>query len=250
MYTWFSDLDNTLIYSHRTSFLTEKILVECLRGKEQSYMTQGTYEFMRDMNIRFIPVTTRSIEQYKRLFVFETKIKVKHALVCNGAILLENGNIDEEWVDETKVIAQEGICALADIQKELYEYDVNNVEGVMLYFKTDKPLEAADAIRSKYADKKVFIGFDKRKVYIIPSEINKGNAVRRYCNRFGITKSVSSGDSMFDIPMLDATNISVFPRTLLRQLNSEAKKYAIEDNQIISDDICEKLKIIIEENRL
>ena len=91
MYVWFSDLDNTLIYSHRTTFTQKKVLVEYLRGKEQSFMTQETYNFMCSNRIKFIPVTTRSVEQYNRLFVFGKEIEADHALVCNGAILLNKG---------------------------------------------------------------------------------------------------------------------------------------------------------------
>ena len=71
MWTWFSDLDNTLIYSHRTTFTSEKIIAEWLNGKEQSYITKETYSFMKNMECNFVPVTTRSIEQYKRIYLFE-----------------------------------------------------------------------------------------------------------------------------------------------------------------------------------
>lgn len=247
MYTWFSDLDNTLIYSHRTSFSQEKVLVEYLEGKEQSYMTQKTYDFMCGNHIRFVPVTTRSIEQYKRLFVFGKEIQVEYALVCNGGVLLKDGIIDEEWLCETKVIANEGIRILASIQNELPEYNINNIEDVMLYFKSDEPQEVAELLRSKYVDERIYIGFDKRKVYIVPSEINKGNAVRRYGKRFGITNTVSSGDSEFDISMLDVTNIAMCPDSLMKQVKKAEQKYAMGDNLIFSDEICERLKIIIEE---
>lgn len=249
MYTWFSDLDNTLIYSHKTPFSQRKVLVEYLRGKEQSYMTKNTYDFMCGNYIQFIPVTTRSIEQYKRLFVFGKEIKVEYALVCNGAILLKNGIIDEEWLSDTKSIAGEGISILANIQNELPEYNINNIEGVMLYFKADKPMEIADRLRNEYVTERVYIGFDKRKVYVVPSEISKGNAVQRYCSRFGITETVSSGDSEFDISMLNVTNISIYPKSLMNQMKLEDKKYVMEGNQIFSDEICERLKIIIEESK-
>lgn len=39
----FCDLDHTLIYSHRVPIGLNKIAVEYLNGKEQSFMTQGTY---------------------------------------------------------------------------------------------------------------------------------------------------------------------------------------------------------------
>ena len=38
----FCDLDHTLIYSHRVPIGLNKIAVEYLNGKEQSFMTQGT----------------------------------------------------------------------------------------------------------------------------------------------------------------------------------------------------------------
>lgn len=250
MYTWFSDLDNTLIYSHRTTFSQQKVLIEYLRGKEQSYMTKETYDFLCSNSIKLVPVTTRSIEQFNRLFVFGKDIKVEHALVCNGAILLKNGIVDEEWLSETKELANEGISVLPHIQNELLEYDINNIEGLMFYFKADAPRELSLLLRRKYANERVYIGFDKRKVYVVPSEISKGNAVRRYCNRFGITKTVSSGDSEFDISMLNITNISMVPNLLMKQINSDDKKYAMGETLIFSDAICERLKIIIEENKL
>lgn len=250
MYVWFSDLDNTLIYSHRTTFIQEKVLVEYLRGKEQSFMTQETYNFMCSNRIKFIPVTTRSVEQYNRLFVFGKEIVADHALVCNGAILLNKGLIDEKWLFETKSIANKGIKVLEQIQNEISEYEMNNVEGVMLYFKVEEPEELAMILRDKYVNESVYIGYDKRKVYIVPAEINKGAAVKRYCSRFGITKTISSGDSEFDIPMLNTTNISIAPDMLASQIVSKGEKFTVGDSQIISDAICKRLEIIIEENIL
>lgn len=250
MYTWFSDLDNTIIYSHRIPFEQKKVLVEFLRGKEQSYMTQKTYDFMCGNHISFVPVTTRTIEQYKRVFVFGEKIKAEHALVCNGAILLQNGIVDEEWLRETKDISNEEISSLINIQNELADYNINNIEDIMLYFKTDKPMELAYMLRSKYANEKVYIGYDKRKVYVLPSKLSKGNAVRRYCSKFEIMRTVSSGDSEFDISMLNVTNISLCPSSLVSHIKSKNKIYAVGDKQIISDNICERIKTIIEENKI
>lgn len=246
MYTWFSDLDSTLIYSHRTDFSTEKVPVEYLHGKEQSYMTQRTYDFLRDLSIDLVPVTTRSIEQYNRLFVFEREISATHALVCNGAILLHRGEVDKKWLDETKRIAQKGICELEVIQKELSGYNVKNVEGVMLYFKAENPETEAMYFRQRYAEENVYIGFDKRKVYIIPSEINKGSAICRYCERFGISETIASGDSEFDVPMLNVANISMCPERLLSRVKAKTKVCSLGEDSIISDRICECLSVILQ----
>ena len=39
---FFCDLDHTLIYSHRVALGEEKVVVEYLNGKEQSFMTRTT----------------------------------------------------------------------------------------------------------------------------------------------------------------------------------------------------------------
>ncbi len=249
MYTWFSDLDNTLVYSHRNFFPAEKVLVELLMGKEQSYMTKITYDFMCNMKMNFVPVTTRTIEQYNRLFIFQGSINVKRALVCNGAILLVDGHIDEEWKNETRHTAHKGISELLDIQKDFSEYNINNVEDFMFYFEAEKPEEQAEIYRERYKSMNIYVGYDKRKVYFVPTEINKGTAIYRYCQRYGIEKSISSGDSEFDVSMLSATNISIAPDVLMKNIASCVKKYSLGDGVIISDAICKYLKIIVEENR-
>ena len=42
----FSDLDNTLIYSHNRELSKPKVVIEHLDGREQSFMTQYTYDFL------------------------------------------------------------------------------------------------------------------------------------------------------------------------------------------------------------
>ena len=41
----FSDLDNTMIFSHHREIGNKKIVVEHLDGREQSFMTEFTYDF-------------------------------------------------------------------------------------------------------------------------------------------------------------------------------------------------------------
>lgn len=98
----FCDLDHTLIYSHRVPIGLNKIAVEYLNGKEQSFMTQGTYDFLCKQNcVHLIPVTTRSKKQYERISVFHRELCCKYALICNGGILLVDGIEDPEWYSET-----------------------------------------------------------------------------------------------------------------------------------------------------
>lgn len=51
---FFSDLDNTLVYSHRVSLPGERIAVEYLNDHIQSYMTKKTYDFFSKSNGVFL----------------------------------------------------------------------------------------------------------------------------------------------------------------------------------------------------
>ena len=42
----FTDIDNTIIFSHRHETNEKKVWVEKLNGKDQSFMTYKTYRFL------------------------------------------------------------------------------------------------------------------------------------------------------------------------------------------------------------
>lgn len=98
------DLDNTLFISHRNRQYGD-VCVEWVNGKEQSFMTQRAIELLRTLQnyIKFVPVTTRSIEQYQRI-KWPEGCEPCWAVTTNGAILLQNGQIDDNWSQDVKRI--------------------------------------------------------------------------------------------------------------------------------------------------
>ena len=98
------------------------IYKEYLNGKEQSYMTQGTYEFLCKQNcVHLIPVTTRSKAQYERISVFRKELRCKYALICNGGILLVDGIEDPAWHSETLTLISPELPEL-QATKELVQH--------------------------------------------------------------------------------------------------------------------------------
>ena len=69
MAVFFTDLDNTLIYSYRHEIGREKICVELYQGREVSFITKRTWELLQQVKkqVLIIPVTTRTQEQYHRI---------------------------------------------------------------------------------------------------------------------------------------------------------------------------------------
>jgi hypothetical protein len=82
------DLDNTLIHSwrHRKS---GDVCIEHIGEKEQGYMSPKAAELYRSLpeNILLVPVTTRSVDQYRRI-EWPGNREPELAVTTNGAILL------------------------------------------------------------------------------------------------------------------------------------------------------------------
>lgn len=242
MKAFFSDLDQTLIYSHRTPMEGGKVLVERLHGKEQSYMTEFAFSFLRDADwLTFIPVTTRSQAQYQRL-LFPEVFRVKYALVCNGGKLLIDGAEDREWSETTLHAVNDDLqdlTGLSGLLKELCRQEVQCPEPYYHYAKADQPEVICGMLRKEYPKDNILIGHDRSKVYLFPRKINKGEAVRRFSDQYGITFSVGAGDSPLDLPLLNAVNYPLAPALLCKDVQAaDGKQLA---GCIISDQICREL---------
>ena len=245
---FFADLDNTLIYSHRTMLSGERVAVEILNDRIQSYMTKKTYNFLTGENgIALIPTTMRTCEQYQRLSESFAAFGCRYALLCNGGILLDENKVDMVWLAETKMNARDELADLNHAEESLRRAFpascIHSVSEIMVYAKVDAPAAEAARLSAALNTERLNIYHDSRKVYCIPASINKGNAIRRLSERMGITWSVSAGDSLPDIPMLEATDAAILPRNLLYFVNSKLM-YIANETQCFSDYICDVLSTL------
>lgn len=247
MPVFFSDLDNTVLYSHRHIMRDPVIWVEELHGKQQSFMTKRYYEYFAHQDwLRVVPVTTRTYEQYSRLRSIAAKMKWEEALICNGSVLLRNGIEDINWRKESLQLSQDdqpGFKELYDKVVMLYPSEaVICVPGIMFYVKTDNPNKVFESIMG-FADlKHVCIYRDSRKVYCLPASLNKGNAVKRYMKRLKNTVTLAAGDSEFDVSMLEQADVCLCPERISRQINETGEKIVCEG--IFSDQICDEIEKI------
>ena len=87
-----SDLDQTLIYSRksfRAHIEDNSIqLIETLDGKEISFITYKTITLLIKLQLHsyFIPVTTRTIEQFQRITLFQNEIILNMPLQVTAVI--------------------------------------------------------------------------------------------------------------------------------------------------------------------
>lgn len=245
-----SDLDNTLIYSYKTAKACD-ICVEMKDGKRLSFMTPKSCLLLEQVikSTDFIPITTRSLEQYKRINFFEGYTPPL-ALVSNGGILLVNGLIDEQWYEESRQTAacaadewDDGIALLNSDNDIITE--VRTVDGLFTFTKSRNPEKTVSHI-DKLIDKKYITVFNiGDKIYIMPSELNKGTAIKRLKERFPDEAIICAGDSSLDAPMFDVCDYSI--ATELNSRNAPGEKSFVWDNVgCFSDFVLESvLKIIM-----
>ncbi|MDE7244617.1 MAG: HAD family hydrolase [Oscillospiraceae bacterium] len=249
MTAFFSDLDHTLLYSHRVEIAEEKTVVEYLHGREQSYMTRRTLDWLREAAswLRLIPVTTRSPEQYGRIFIFRDLLPCRYALVCNGGVLLKDGCPDGPWLAETRRRAgrelEEAERAAGLLGRMVTAEHIHTPLHLMTYAKIGNPEAAAQLLRSGLDGALVTVRYDRTKVYCIPRSIHKGAALTRFQEQFRTGTAIAAGDSEFDVTMLNAADFAVVPQRLAADVCC-THKIVIPDGQLFSDGICSALEEI------
>lgn len=244
----FTDLDNTMIYSHR--HVTDKpiVWVEELRGHKQSYMTLDTYSFFeKQRQLKVVPLTTRTLEQYMRLSASLNLLGWHDVLICNGAIRICDGKEDLSWREESIRVAEKDSPFFADllhdVKQEYPKESIVIVEPFLFYIKTDTAEETYEKLKKKADSSHLLIMRDSRKVYCLPKSLNKGTAVERYRKMTDETDIWAAGDSLFDLPMLERADVCLYPESLSDDL--EKKENRLECYGIFSDSICEYMRKMI-----
>ena len=230
-----SDLDNTLIYSHRRNLPEPRVLAEYLDGKEQSYITAYSAEQLArlgEYGVMLIPVTTRTREQYERIFVFGQNgiIPCRFALVCNGAVLLRDGEPDEKWLAESMKIAEREFPEVKRIYGKMLETPERDhaklIEPFLAYMLSERAESLTEELSREADGSLVTVCTHSRKVYCMARSLTKGFAVRRlkeYLTEegFDVKELITAGDSELDVPMLEAADRCFCADEIAHLVNSD-----------------------------
>lgn len=246
MKLFFSDLDNTLIYSYKHNIGNNKMLIEEKDGKALSYMTKYTYKSLIQINnnYKFIPITTRTIEQYNRI---DFGFCPKYALTSNGGNLLIDNVIDDEWYKQSKTLISDKEDLLQKSRETLQNdkhiiFDIRFVDNLFIFTKSQNPLYTINNIISNIDTSDIDVLNNGIKIYVLPKILSKGNAIKRlkkYLNNNSIT--YCAGDSLFDISMIQSCDKSFIPNNLLPYINKKDNLIIHNDNSIFSDFIIDSL---------
>lgn len=243
MSIFFADLDNTLIYSNRWKFNKPQLVVEHLNERDQSFMTELTYDFLlKSKWLDVIPVTTRTEQQFRRIECFE-KLGIKRAIVCNGGKLLVEGKEDSEWSYKTEKCVKDNYYYLDYATEMLSSLCKNNAihrpEKYMTYVKCSDPENIYRHIRRLVDSSRVNVQRDGKKVYLFANGVSKGEAVNRYLDNKCQGTVIAAGDNLMDVSMLNRADIAFANNNIFDLIMCSNKIKIVEEP--FSDGICKNI---------
>jgi hydroxymethylpyrimidine pyrophosphatase-like HAD family hydrolase len=209
------DLDNTLIYGHSRAARGD-ICIEYINGRANSFMSRESFYLYKnlDSNIRLIPATARSIEQYNRIGIFRETIP-EYAVTSCGAVILRNGIIDAGWKCRTREIIRgvhEDMDKIAHILRtDPRVFLVRVVDDSFIFAMSDKASDIVITLQGHDCVRKFNVFCYKKKVYVIPRGIDKGSALNVIMKETAAGPLVAAGDSEIDIPMLNGADFALVP---------------------------------------
>ncbi|AUG57522.1 MAG TPA: hypothetical protein DCE02_02415 [Ruminiclostridium sp.] len=220
-----SDLDRTLIYSKRflKNYKNNPVLIEKKEDKEISYMTEASINILKKIadRVLFVPVTTRTIEQYKRISLLKNIIIPEYAIVSNGGNILINGETDSYWakiisfkIKSECISSKKVLERFNEIKNSEWVYKERQADNLFYYFIIDKdniPLDEINDFKKWILKYGWNISIQGRKLYLVPEFINKSSALNYIKNKTGKKIIIASGDSILDLPMLKYADIAFCP---------------------------------------
>lgn len=213
-----SDLDRTLIYSNtmmQTYPIAGDIIpVEHKEGLIMSYMSHDSIALLKQFSKDhiFVPVTTRAVHEYERIHAIAQDIKPKYAITTNGGNVLIDGKPDLEWkkivqnrLAEQSQPKEEMIRTFAKIRHESWVVGEFYIDDLFFMFRVNRelvPRGELAAFQSELATMGWSIFLHGRKLYVLPTCLNKALAVRYLQNFVEYDLHVAAGDSMMDYDMI------------------------------------------------
>ncbi len=240
-----SDLDNTLLFSRKKSHPND-FCVEKKDGIEQGFMTEFTYNSLEIINkiTTFVPVTSRSISQYRRI-EWNGKQLPQYAIVANGGVLLRNGKIDLAWLKESQELVkpyENEMNNLYNILNSTDDYKISRiVDDMYVYVHCYNDSQAADCANKYKTNCKFEVISQGRKVYFFPPAISKGIAVERLKAYIAYEKTIVAGDSIIDLPMLQKSDFAIIPKELSSSEWYDSVMVNVCEENIFPDYICKRV---------
>ena len=130
--------------------------------------------------------------------------------------------------------------------EELRKFEVRFIEELFVFTKCDKPETVVCKLRYKLNLSLVDVFNNGIKVYVVPKNLDKGTAVKRFRAYLGddVEKVVAAGDSEFDISMVECADEGIVPkdfRSRFELTNDEGKICEMLGKKVFAEEMLEKI---------
>lgn len=224
--------------------------VEVYQGREISFMTEKTHELLREIKSRclVVPTTTRTKEQYERIDLKAGEFR--YALVCNGGVLLVDGQKDDAWYEESRWMISDCMAELergAELLKcePLRKFEVRFIEELFIFTKCKDSETVAARLKTRLDGRKVDVFRNGEKIYIVPGKLNKGAAAERFRRYAEADEVIAAGDSAFDVSMVEQADIGIVPAGFCRKYGAEGALEEMKGESVFSEEMLSRIKELI-----
>jgi HAD superfamily hydrolase (TIGR01484 family) len=221
------DLDNTLLHSPERP---GDICAECKDGEAYTFMSSTVYQGLEELapDIRLVPVTGRSVDQYRRIHYFTSRVPA-YALTSCGGVLFRDGKQDMLWQAAFYPQVQKALKAMELCLNQLRARpDVSFakwVDNTFIAAQSPDP-QGIVSLLSQEADTSVVEVFrEDERLYIFPQGLNKGSALNLLRREVQPELLICAGDSELDIPMLSIADIALVPNERLARQVKESPEF-------------------------
>lgn len=218
-----SDLDQTLIYSRRSmgteTLESELREVEYLDGLPQSFMTAKSQRTLWSLGeeLVFLPVTTRTQEQYERVTgIYEGEEPPPFAVISNGAVILKDGQPLTEWSDRIRQQCVSRQTIVEQLMPQIHRHfsedwvlRIREADGWFVYLIIDReqfPIEKLPYYKNIFRKIGWNVSLQGRKLYFMPESITKAGAMEYVKEEIGADFVVAAGDSLLDLDLLESAD--------------------------------------------
>jgi hydroxymethylpyrimidine pyrophosphatase-like HAD family hydrolase len=223
-----SDLDRTLIYSLGALLVPEDspglVPAEIIDGKTVSYISHAALQRLKELtaSIIFMPVTTRTIAEYKRINLFQETIIPDYAVTSNGGNILVRGVVDQQWraligrlVERNSAAAEEvGKLVRSVVRPEwiINERYCDELFYTFMVYRDLLPLDEINHLAERLLGLGWKVSLQGRKLYVVPEAVNKSDAIVHVRRTVHSEPMVASGDSLLDKCLLESADYAIAPR--------------------------------------
>lgn len=232
-----TDLDKTLIYSykHLTKETKDIEVVEFKDDKPLSYMTNKAFNVLwrlkQRTDIKIIPVTARSTDQFNRILV---TANCPYAIVASGATILENGKPIKGWDNIVTNIREQNSNiydlfmqylslidsphnSLSDESHKFpsyFEVKPRLVNDSVIFFKLTETVATSSLLPVKLRKRAEKYGWNftlqGQKGYLAPKDISKEHALKYLADYLHESNIITAGDGMLDVEFIKLGNVLKF----------------------------------------